>query len=199
MSAILYSSRIGPVAVEIIIRESHTSSLGITQIPIETGAKITDHAFKEPKQVEVDFADGGAAATWAALVRFQEQREPFTMVTGLFQYKNMLIKDLTAERDQETFRIVKGTALLQEVLLVKTAHAAGDKKADGNGKPKEDGKTPDRTEPTTPRGDQPSVADKPNQSAAHAAVFGQQVTPAGTSAGGTAGSGQSGQGPRGDQ
>jgi len=198
MSAIFYSKNIGPVAVNVIIRESHTSSLGITQIPVETGAKITDHAYKEPKQVELDFADEGAANTWDALVRFQEKREPFIMMTGLYQYKNMLIKELRAERDESTFRILKGTALLQEIILVKTAHAAGEKQADGNGKPKDDGKTPDRTEPTKPRGDQPSTADKPNQSTLHSIVYGQQVTPAGSSQGGLAGGGQSGQGPRGD-
>ena len=193
MSAILYSKQIGPVAVNIIIRESHTSSLGITQIPVETGAKITDHAYKEPKQLELDFADEGAASTWAALVRFQEQRLPFDMVTGLYRYKNMLIKELRAERDESTFRIVKGTALLQEILLVKTAKTASEGKSDNTGKPKDDGdkKTPDRVEQPSTNGDQPSVADKPNQSTLHAIVHGQQVTPAG--------SGQSGQGPRGDQ
>jgi hypothetical protein len=194
MSAIFYSKKIGPVAVNVIIRESHSSSLGITQIPVEEGAKITDHAYKEPKQLELDFADEGAASTWAALVRFQEKREPFDMITGLFRYKNMLIKELRAERDESTFRIVKGTALLQEIILVKTAKTAGEK-SDNTGKPKDDGKTPDRTEQPGTNGDQPTTTDKPNQSTLHRIVYGQKAFPAG----GSANPPQAGQGPRGDQ
>ena len=75
MSTILFSSRIGPVSIECIIREKHSSALGITELPIETGAKITDHSYVEPKRLELDFADSGAADTWNALVRFPGKPE----------------------------------------------------------------------------------------------------------------------------
>ena len=187
MSAILFNSKIGPVAVTCIIREQHSSALGITELPIETGAKITDHSYVEPKRLELEFADEGAADTWNSLVRFQAKREPFDIVSGLYQYKSMLIKDLTAERDFTTSRILKGSATLQEVVLVKTARTG--KKADGNGTPK-DKKTGDKTEPTTKRGDQP-LAPKRDQSTLHKGWEILKVGPGGDP-GGTTGGGRGG-------
>jgi len=166
LSVILYSPAIGPVEVEVILKESHSSALGITELPIETGAKITDHAYVEPKKLELEFADCDAADTYMELVRFQEKREPFDILTGLFKYESMLIKDLRAEREQTTSRILKGSALLQEVILVSTAksqdrdYGGGSEDAQGSGKPK-DQETKDRTDGTKDRGDQPT---KPNTS-----------------------------------
>ena len=168
---VFYNSRIGPVPLEVILSERHNSSLGITELPIETGAKITDHSYVEPKKLELAFADCGAALTYMALVRFQETRIPFNIISGLYIYKNMLIKDLNAERDEQYAKILKGTALLQEVILVSTATIAAE---DGGGKspnsgPAKDQNTIDRTDGPKPRGDQPTT---PNQSGASRILFG---------------------------
>lgn len=123
MAAILFSASIGPIPVDVVIREQHNSSLGITEIPIETGAKITDHAYVEPKKLVLEFADSKAALTYNALVRFQESRVPFVAVSGLYVYSNMLIKNLSAERDVKTSRILSGKAELQEIIIVSTGYA----------------------------------------------------------------------------
>ena len=146
MSTILFSSAIGPVLVDVIIRESHESSLGITQIPIESGASVTDHSYIEPKRLVLAFADSNAALTYGALVRFQESRVPFTVVSGLYVYTSMLIANLTADRDETTSRIVAGVAQLQQVILVSTQ---------GSGGKTGDAATADRTTSTVGRGDQP--------------------------------------------
>ena len=164
MSVILFNHLIGFVPVDVILKEGHSSSLGITELPIETGAKITDHSYVEPKRLELEFASRFAALTYMALVRFQETRIPFVILSGLQIYRSMLIKDLRAERDQQTSCILKGSALLQEVILVSTAKTqteGGEKKADGNGKT--EGDTKDRTDGTTTRGDQPTKPE-PNRS-----------------------------------
>lgn len=124
MSTILFSAAIGPIPVGVIIREQHNSSIGITEIPIETGAKITDHAYVEPKKLVLEFADSQAALTYNALVRFQESRVPFVAVSGLYVYSNMLIKNLSAERDVKTSRILSGKAELQEIIIVSTSYDA---------------------------------------------------------------------------
>lgn len=135
MSAIFFSPMIGPVPIGVILREQHQSSLGITEQPIETGAKITDHAYVEPKRLDIDFADLDAAGTWNALVRFQESREPFTIVSGLYVYTNMLIRDLTADREPGTARILSGRANLQEAIIVSTARTGDSSEGRRNGKP----------------------------------------------------------------
>lgn len=137
MAAILFSGAIGPIPVSVVLTESHSSTLGITENPIETGAKITDHAYVEPKRLTLDFADANAALTFNALVRFQESRVPFTVVSGLYVYTNMLIRSLKADRDDTFSRILKGSADIQEVIIVETAYASaeqGEQPSD-NGKP----------------------------------------------------------------
>ena len=126
MSAILFSGRIGPVPVAVILRERHRASLGITEHPIETGAKVTDHAYLEAKRLSLEFADNHAADAYNALVRFQSDRVPFTIVSGLFVYQNMLIKDLSAERDSENSKILRGRAELQEAIIVSTAYTVSE-------------------------------------------------------------------------
>lgn len=171
MAAIFFSGLIGPIPVSAVLKESHRSTLGITENPIETGAKVTDHAFVEAKRLTLDFADANAAATYNALVRFQESRVPFVVVSGLYVYKNMLIKSLSAERDSTLSRILKGQAELQEVIIVSTAYTAsegeanaaqskggpGGKNSTQSARPTSeragDAKTADRAAGTTMRGD----------------------------------------------
>ena len=161
MSAILFSGAIGPVPVSVIMREIHISTLGITEYPVETGAKVTDHAYIEPKKLELEFADEFAVATYNTLVRFQESRVPFTIVSGLFVYTNMLIREISADRDAEFSQVLNGRAALQEVIIVSTAHVAGSSAAKNT--KNSDAATQDRTSGTVNRGDQATKTVPPDQ------------------------------------
>jgi len=179
MSMILFSRLIGPIPVSVIMREIHTSTIGVTEIPIETGAKVTDHSFVEPKKLTLEFADAYAAATWNALMRFQETRIPFTIVSGLAVYKNMVIKELGADRDEQFSTVLRGVAALQEVIIVSTARTAeskGSSNAKGGGGDKA---TDQRTEGTVTRGDQASssVDGAKNQSLLSRAITGSSGAP----------------------
>ncbi|MFN3833380.1 MAG: phage baseplate protein [Allorhizobium sp.] len=135
MSVIAFSSVIGPVPIDCIISEKLESTLDITEIPIENGSRVSDHAVVMPKKVTLDLATGNAAATYAALERFQESRVPFTMVTGLKVFTSMLVKRISAERDATFSKILKATVDLQEVILVGTSYVAdpaGDNANRGN-------------------------------------------------------------------
>lgn len=126
MVAIAFSRAIGPVPIQCVIREKPISELEITEIPVEFGAAITDHAYPLPKKVTLEIADNGGAATFNALVRFQESRVPFTLVTGLSVFQNMLIKRIEPDRDKDFSTTFRATVDLQEVIIVSTARAAGD-------------------------------------------------------------------------
>lgn len=164
MAAIAFSRAVGPVPIDCVISERHTSEIAITEIPIEDGARITDHAFVLPKKVTLDIANQNAAAAYNALVAFQESRAPVTVVTGLYVYTNMLIKNLNAERDKTFSSILRCTCDLQEILIVSTAYAAdttgtGDPNSTSSTSPNAstqntaDSATADRTAGTTLRGD----------------------------------------------
>lgn len=126
MSVIAFSRAIGPVPIACVLSEKHISQIEISEIPIETGARITDHAYIMPKKVTLDIADANAAATFAALVRFQESRVPFILVTGLTVYRDMLIKSIDADRDAKTSRILSAKVECQEAIIVGTAYTGSE-------------------------------------------------------------------------
>lgn len=172
MSAIAFSKFVGPVALDVIIKESHKTEIGITGEPIETGAEVNDHAYIKPKRLTLEIADNKATATYNALIALQESRFPFYMLTGLTIYKNMLIQTISVERDKDTYAILSGTIELQEVIIVDTAYATtsttgselpADGKPGGSNSLKaarpskslaRDTLTADRVEGTVGRGDQ---------------------------------------------
>lgn len=134
-SIIAFSSAIGPVPIDCVISEKLESTLEITEIAVETGSKITDHAVVMPKKITLELANANAAASYNAIERFQESRIPFTFVSGLKVFSNMLVKRLSAERDATFSKILKATVDLQEVILVGTSYVAdpaGDNATRGN-------------------------------------------------------------------
>ncbi|RIY00218.1 hypothetical protein D3218_13110 [Aureimonas flava] len=133
MSAIAFNRAIGPVAIDVVITERHESTLEIATNPIEAGADIADHAYMAPRVLVLDIADESAALTWQALRRLQESRVPFTVVSGLDVYTNLLIRNMSAERSADYGNILRNRIELQEVILVDTGQAAA---SDGGGSQK---------------------------------------------------------------
>lgn len=129
---IAHSPAIGPVKLDVVISEKHTSSIDITGNPIETGAEVNDHAYIKPKEVTLEIASSNASATYEALIRFQESRVPFYLTTGLKIYKNMLVQSINATRDKTNSRILFGTIDLKEVIIVSTGSATGGKSPSGS-------------------------------------------------------------------
>lgn len=145
MSAIAFNRAIGPVAIDVIITEKHESRLEISTNPIEAGADVTDHAYMAPRVLVLDIADENVTATWQALRRLQETRVPFTVVSGLDVYDNMMIRSMSADRSVEFSNILRNRVELQEVILVDTGQAAasdasGAQKSERGGKAAPGGK-----------------------------------------------------------
>lgn len=121
---IAYSPVIGPIPIDVFIREQHEHSLGITSNPIETGAEVNDHAYVKPKRLTLEIADKNGALTFNALVQLKDSRVPFSIVTGLFVYNNMLIENLPVTRDEKYSQILYGTVELKEILFVSNSYVA---------------------------------------------------------------------------
>lgn len=125
--------KIGNLVIDAVLKTDHTTSLLITDHPVEKGSDITDHAQKQPKQltIEIGFTDSGmmygegrngrSVNAYQALVAIQESREPFPLSTRLFNYKNMLIESINAGDDYTTMNALKATLTLREVIIVDTA------------------------------------------------------------------------------
>lgn len=132
MTVIAFSRAIGPIPVNCVLSEKHTSEVEITSNPIETGAEVNDHAYVKPKQVVLEVADQNAALLYNVMLRFQESRVPFYLVTGLTVYKDMLIQAIDATRDKTFSRVLKATVTCRQVIIVSTGSAPGGSQPSGN-------------------------------------------------------------------
>lgn len=149
---IAISRAIGPVPVDIVVKETVTSELKITQQPVEFGANITDHAYIMPKRIVMECVIGGSLdrrgngrlemmAGWQAMKALQETRQPFTLVSGLDVHRDILIEKLEAERDQDFSSVLKFTATCLQVIIVGTAYVQGQTQAPANGQARQLGQT----------------------------------------------------------
>ncbi len=124
---------IGSIAVQVIISEETTDVLTITRQPVQTGASITDHAYKEPTQLSMrilqqdndlvsgilsTFSGNGLAAIYQEFLDLQDKRQPFNVITPKRVYKNMLIASLRMNTDKQTENILSLECGLQQINLV---------------------------------------------------------------------------------
>lgn len=124
---------LGPLPLEVVVRETHESRLTITKNPVEAGADVADHAYVEPKRLTIeavmsggDFNPARLAASFQGLKLLQEQLEPFDIVTGLDLYRSMLIESIEVERNYTNSRVLWFTAECSEVILVDTESTPGE-------------------------------------------------------------------------
>lgn len=174
--AVALSRALGPIPLDVVVREVHESRLAIPTQPIEAGADVTDHAYLEPKRLRIEAVIGGMedggivhgfastrpAAAYEAILALQATRQPFDMVTGLTLYRSMLIEGLEVDRDSRTSRVLWFVADLTEAIIVDTATlpASADGGVAGRGMRQSGvgadrlaaGVTTDRASPTVQRG-----------------------------------------------
>lgn len=120
-ATILPRRAIGPFNATITVEEIATDDLEITQHPVQQGAAITDHAYLKPAVVAIKVLfndeDAPLAETYAKLRKLQSDREPFDLITGKRQYKNMLLKSLSQTNDAATENVLSINAELHEILI----------------------------------------------------------------------------------
>lgn len=95
---------IGGIFPQIVVEEQHDDTLEITDFPVESGASISDHAFKKPERVTITAATSATNenidALYQKLLKLQAKREPFEIVTGKRKYDNMLVESLSVPTDK---------------------------------------------------------------------------------------------------
>ena len=130
-------SNIGGYFFDAVIREEHTSTLHITEHPVQSGANVTDHAYIEPARLvmEIGMSDAMAAvypgqfedadtksvSAYRTLLELQKSRLPLAVMTRLYLYQNMLIETITAPDDHKTQYGLRCTVALREIIVVDVA------------------------------------------------------------------------------
>ncbi len=138
-------TRIGEVRLDAAVREEHVASARVTESPVESGAKISDHVVLEPQTLNIDgvitdtpvylhpasqneddglltvpLASSGSRAidAFEALRRLLEARAPLTVVTGLHVYENMVLTNVSVPREPESGLALRFSAELRQVRIV---------------------------------------------------------------------------------
>lgn len=130
--------KIGSITVNVILNESTNDTLTITKQPVQQGASITDHAYKEPTAFSMTAhlkdnsigaalsalnpfgggAGGGLSKLYQELLDLQSSRVPFDVITPKRIYRSMLMSTLGVTTDKTTENILAITASFQEILIV---------------------------------------------------------------------------------
>lgn len=122
---------LGGLVFDVVVSEEHEDTLAIAKHPVEQGAAISDHAYRNPATVTIKAAssestyglpiwDSTNVTLYNALLALQNAREPFDIITGKRKYANMLIENLKVTTDVDSEHALLVTALCREVIVVRT-------------------------------------------------------------------------------
>lgn len=140
---------IGSLIPDIVVREVGRDTLITTDHPVETGAAISDHAFKMPAEIEMvlGWSDstggyvGYSEEAYELMLQIQAQRQPITVSTGRRNYRNMLPVGIQQTRDEKTASVLMCSMRLREINIVSTQTTSAPKSAQAN--PAKTGSTAD--------------------------------------------------------
>jgi len=127
--------KIGDFKSYITINETATDKVTITKHPIQTGASVTDHAYKEPTVLSMsiqvgtsflskslgapDFLSGSSLSDiYKEFIAIQNAREPLAVYTGKRTYTNMILTSLGNTTDRATENVLALQLSFEEVILV---------------------------------------------------------------------------------
>lgn len=119
---------IGTLMPDVLVREAARDTLITTDHPVETGAAISDHAFKLPAEIEmiVGWSDSTGGYTgysdeaYQELLDLQSKRELISVSTGRRNYQNMLPVGIQETRDEKTSSVLVCSLRLRQILVVST-------------------------------------------------------------------------------
>jgi hypothetical protein len=122
---------IGNLDIDCTILEQGTDNYTATRHPVEQGASITDHVYREPAQLvmKVGFSNSSSQAqgsesyvvdTYKDLLAMQADRTLLEVVTGKRTYQNMIITSLSVPTDNESETTLFCNLTLTELIIVST-------------------------------------------------------------------------------
>jgi hypothetical protein len=115
-------SKIGEIVVDAFLQETHEMRAKATEHPVEDGTSVVDHVQLQPTTLQIegvvsntplDFigmpiisAIGGdndhAQKTFEKLEKLFADRQPITIATTLKSYKNMVLENISIQRNAKT-------------------------------------------------------------------------------------------------
>lgn len=124
---------------DVIISEMHTDEVVVTQHPVDVGAQVTDHAYRQPATVICTFGWSESSRTinslfdgsffrgaqtiddiYKLLLKLKDERQPLKLSTGKRTYDTVIITKIqtSTTADTETSAIIEVT--FQELILARS-------------------------------------------------------------------------------
>ena len=138
----------GPTDVLLIqfdasISERYSRRKEITQHPVEAGADVSDHSRTLPLEITIHgwvtddpiivlrsinatpSVRGGDPRTrvenaWKELNRIMDEESEVKIISGLDDFRNMVLKSIDVKRDKDSGRILDATIALQQITIATT-------------------------------------------------------------------------------
>jgi hypothetical protein len=119
---------IGGIIADVTIEETERDDVTFTQHPVEQGAPIGDHAFKQPEEVvlRVGWSEGktgdlsAESGIYGILLNWQASFVLFDLFTGKRRHRNMGIASINVVTDEHSEHILGATLVLKEIILTQT-------------------------------------------------------------------------------
>lgn len=115
---------ISTLQVDVTLSESHELPSTVTEKPVEDGSNINDNVILNNTKVSIsgvltdDRLGTSQAEKWRALQDIRRSREPFTVVTSLGAYENMIFTSISASREVSSVGAVFFNADLTQVRII---------------------------------------------------------------------------------
>lgn len=140
-------ANIGGITLDAAIHEDHVHESDITENPVEEGVEVTDHVQLKPAQLTIEGvitdaplgysiigniqnlvrsvqslfgASSRSVDAFNKLLDLRQKREPFTVVTGLKSYDNMIFSRLSVPREAATGNAIHFTAEMKQIRIVES-------------------------------------------------------------------------------
>lgn len=131
---------IGYIIPDTVVEELHSDDLAITDHPVESGAAISDHAFKLPSRLQMRCGfsnstagtEGYVQAVYQQLLRLQAMREPFEVYTGKRVYQSKLLAGVRVETSNVSEYSLFVVCDLREILITYTQQTAAGSESAAN-------------------------------------------------------------------
>ena len=133
IKTLMKNKALGTFIFDAVFFADHNMNVVLTRHPVQSGAAVTDHAYVEPETVTLDigmtdsakplkkFGDNRSVTAYSLLKKAMEKRQPVTLVTRLFTYKDMVVTVISATDDYTTMNALRATITLQKINIVKVS------------------------------------------------------------------------------
>lgn len=142
------------IRLDVIIKESATASVRVTENPVENAANINDHVIVNPSMFTMDGVVSDISSTftgaiptaintftkntkrskeaWNALLELLTNKTVFSLVQNLRTYENVVLMSLSESQDKDTSNGLFFSSTLKEIIVVGAQTVTEDNFNDSN-------------------------------------------------------------------